>query len=170
MGQRGEGRYLMAQVVSGEVQCSTYIWARAVVDYNGRSATAHIQYKHTAGGYTGYSGSFTYGAGGASASGSWNNARVNTYWETFMSIGFTISAGGGSYDVWCSGYSYNDFTVSVSFPNQRTAPSGISCSNVRRNIESFTATTVYSYGEISSGENILSVHVGVRPAIWVSIK
>ena len=39
-----------------------------------------------------------------------------------------------------------------------------------KTIESFTATTVYSYGEISSGENILSVHVGVRPAIWVSIK
>ena len=144
MGQRGEGRYLMAQVVSGEVQCSTYIWARAVVDYNGRSATAHIQYKHTAGGYTGYSGSFTYGAGSASASGSWNNARVNTYWETFMSIGFTISAGGGTYDVWCSGYSYNDFTVSVSFPSQRTAPSGISCSNIRRGIEDFTATVSLS--------------------------
>ena len=34
-------------------------------------------------------------------------------------------------------------------------------------IESFTATTVYTYGEISLGENIISVHVGVRPAIWV---
>ena len=137
----------MAQVVSAEVQCSTYIWARAVVDYDGRSATAHIQYKHTAGGYTGYSGSFTYGAGSASASGSWSNARVNTYWETFMSIGFTISAGGGSYNVWCSGYSYNDFTVSVSFPNQRTAPTGLGASNIRRGTESFTATIkVSSWG------------------------
>lgn len=118
----------MASVTSSEVQCSTYILARAVVDYSGSSATAHIQYYHTAGGYTGYTGSFTYGAGGSSASGSWSNARVNPYWETFMSISFSISQGGGDYTIWCSGYSYNDFSVSVHIPSQYTAPTGLSVS------------------------------------------
>ncbi len=36
-------------------------------------------------------------------------------------------------------------------------------------IENFTATTVSAVGAISS-ENIISMYVGVRPAIWVSIK
>lgn len=137
----------MASVTSSEVQCSTYIWARAVIDYSGTSATAHIQYRHSAGGYQGYYGSFTYGAGGASASGSWNNEYVGPDWTTKMSIGFSISQSGGTYNVWCSGYSYNAFSVNVSIPAQQSAPTGLTCSNIVPGASSFSAlVTVSDWG------------------------
>lgn len=130
----------MAQVISATVTCSTYIRARAVIDYSGTSATASIQYYHTAGGYTGYTGSFTYGAGSASASGSWNNETVGTQWTTKMTIPFSISTSGGTYRVWCSGYSYNAFSVDVTIPAQVSAPTQLTASNITPNVDGFSAT------------------------------
>lgn len=143
----------MASITSAEVQCSTYIKARVVVDYSGTSATAHIQYIHTYGGYTGYTGSFNYGAGSSSASGSWNNETVSTSWTEKMSIAFPISTDGGTYRIWCSGYSYNDFEVDVTIPAQYTDPSTPSVTVKSKTHNSVTfGVSISSYGN-PSGES-----------------
>ena len=156
----------MASVTSAEVQCSTYIWARVVVDYSGTSATAHIQYKHTYGGYTGYTGWFNYGAGGSSASGSWSNETVTTSWTTKMSIGFSISENGGTYNIWCSGYDYNDFSVNVSIPAQYSAPSISSVVVNSKTHNSANMTIKGSYGK-GTGSYQIEVGLGAQNA-WQS--
>lgn len=156
----------MASVTSAEVQCSTYIWARVVVDYSGTSATAHIQYKHTYGGYTGYTGWFNYGAGGSSASGSWSNETVTTSWTTKMSIGFSISENGGTYNIWCSGYDYNDFSVNVSIPAQYSAPSISSVAVNSKTHNSANMTIKGSYGK-GTGSYQIEVGLGAQNA-WQS--
>lgn len=141
----------MASITSAEVQCSTYIKARVVVDYSGTSATAHIQYIHTYGGYTGYTGSFNYGAGSSSESGSWNNETVSTSWTEKMTIAFPISTDGGTYRIWCSGYSYNDFEVDVTIPAQYTDPSTPSVTVKSKTHNSVTfGVSISSYGNPSS--------------------
>ena len=157
----------MASVTSGEVQCSTYIVARAYVEYSGNSATAYIQYKHTYGGYCGYSGSGTYGAGDASSTWSWSGQCVSTSWANYMSIGFSISKSGGDYTVWCSGYSYNDFSVTVSIPRQYNEPSGVSGSNIESDgtpQKAHLSISVGSWGNYDQGPS------DARPYQWYSEK
>ena len=141
----------MASVYSGASWTGDYTYTRVRVDYNGRSATAHLLYTRTNtwSGATG-SGDATFSFGGASVR--FNQTRYGQMTDSELaSVSFTISAGGGTYSGSSSG-GYMGGSWSVSIPSQRTAPSGISCSNLRRGIESFTATvSLSSWGNYVEG-------------------
>ena len=129
----------MASVYSGASWTGDYTYTRVRVDYNGRTATAHLLYTRTNtwSGATG-SGDATFTFGGASVA--FNQTRYGQMTDSELaSVSFSISAGGGTYSGSSSG-GYMGGSWSVSIPSQRTAPSGLSCSNIRRGIESFTAT------------------------------
>lgn len=133
----------MASVYSDASWTGDYTYTRVRVDYDGRTATAHLLYTRTNNwsGATG-SGDATFSFGGASVG--FNQTRYGQMTDSELaSVSFSISAGGGTYSGSSTG-GYMGGSWSVSIPSQRTAPSGLSCSDIRRGIESFTATVSLS--------------------------
>ena len=133
----------MASVYSGASWTGDYTYTRVRVDYSGTSATAHLLYTRTNtwSGATG-SGDATFSFGGASVG--FNQTRYGQMTDSELaSLSFTVSLDGGTYSGSSTG-GYMGGSWSVSIPSQRTAPTGLSATNIRPGIESFTANVKIS--------------------------
>ena len=137
----------MATVYSDASWTGNYTYTRVKVDYSGRTATATLLYTRT-NDYSGATGSgsatFTFGGQSVGFNVTFYGRQTDAY---CASLSFPISAGGGTYSGDSTG-GYIGGSWSVSIPSQRTAPRGLSASNIRPSIESFTGTvSVTSWGD-----------------------